>query len=74
MEVKKITQSRPGRQKVYMVARWLRGSISFHVRGVRMDQRDVKIDTSQAVADLVFVRGNTFLLPKLLNNKGSTTT
>ena len=25
------------KRQVYMVARWLRGSSSFHVRGVRMD-------------------------------------
>lgn len=37
MEVKKSPKADLGRQEVYMVARWLRGSSSFHVRGVRMD-------------------------------------
>ncbi len=37
MEVKKSPKADLEGRKVYMVARWLRGSISFHVRGVRMD-------------------------------------
>lgn len=37
MEVKNHPRQTWEGEEVYMVARWLRGSSSFHVRGVRMD-------------------------------------
>ncbi len=37
MEVKKSPKADLEGKEIHMAARWLRGSSSFHVRGVRMD-------------------------------------
>lgn len=53
MEIKRHLRQ-TWRTKVNLAACRLRDCARVYVRCIRMDKRDIKIDTSQAITDLVF--------------------